>query len=82
MNLVMGLNLEFLVLGDLNISFNNIARNDTNHVKYLCNLFNMKQLIQVPTRVTPISKTLIDVILTPMSTRHKNTVIEVALSDH
>ena len=61
MNLVMGLNLEFLVLGALNINCNNIARNNTNHIKYFCN------------RVTLTSKTLIYVILTSMSIRHKNT---------
>ena len=75
MNLVMGLNLEFLVLGDLNISCNHTAWNATNHIKYLCNLFNMEQSIQEPTSVTPTtcSKTLIDVSLTFMSIRHKNT---------
>ena len=72
-NLVMGLNLECLVLVYLNINCNNIARNDTNHIKYLCNLFNMEQLIQEPTSVTPTicSKNLIDVIITSMCKRHK-----------
>ena len=43
----------------------------------------MDQLIHEPTRVTPTSKTLIDVILTSMAPRHKNTsVIKVTLSDH
>ena len=57
----------------VNINCNNIAWNETNHIKYLCSLFNMDQLIQEPTRVTPTSKTLIDLILMSMAPRHKNT---------
>ena len=50
---------------------------------HLCQTFNMKQLVEEPTRVTPQTSTLIDHIYTTMPLRHTTTgVLKWSLSDH
>ena len=49
----------------------------------LCELFNLDSLVKEPTRVTPTSKTLIDVILTNNKGRFLSTgTLEPHISDH
>ena len=70
---------HIIVLGDLNFDYS--LRN--NQILYIESLFNMKQLINSPTRVTLKTKSLLDVILTTNCERHANSgIIEVSLSDH
>ena len=46
-------------------------------------LYNLSQLVKKPTRITPTSKTLIDIILTTNSNMCVNTdVLHLSLSDH
>ena len=63
--LATSLKLDIIILGDLNINCdtNNYVGNA---VYNLCNLSNMEQIhvVTLPTRVTPASKTLIDVVIT------------------
>ena len=75
-------NLDIIIVGDLNINCH--SNNYIGNAVYnLCNLFDMEQLISVPTRVTATSQTVIDVIITSMSSKHVNTgVIQTTLSDH
>ena len=80
---VTGSKLEYIVIGDLNINCLEDTFNNRNEIQYLCDLFNISQLVKEPTRVTTTSKTLIDVILTSMPENHQNTsVIKITLSDH
>lgn len=71
-----------MVVGDLNCdlltsSYESRALND------FCSSVNMKQLITEPTRVTPTSETLIDVIMTPNSALATDSgVVETLISDH
>ena len=70
---VTGSKLEYIVIGDLNINCLEDTFNNRNEIQYLCDLFNISQLVKEPTRVTTTSKTLIDVILTSMPENHQNT---------
>ena len=54
---------DMFIVGDLNC--NTLKDNqDTKVLKDLCSSLNLKQLINVPTRVTSQSSTLIDLIIT------------------
>ena len=56
-------NKEIILLGDLNCDF--LKKNPvTSHMSSFMNMYNLDQLVTKPTRITPNSKTLIDVILT------------------
>ena len=75
-------NLDIIIMGDININCDQ-QNYEGNAICNLCNLYNMKQLIEEPKRVTLNTKILIDVILTLMSEKHKNTtVFHTTLSDH
>jgi hypothetical protein len=61
-------NVDLVITGDLNCDM--IATNPTHHTKKLSDLINeyqLKQHIKSPTRITPTTKTLIDVIITKAS---------------
>ena len=69
-------------MGDLNVDCG-LGSNPNNHVINIANQFDMKQLVNSPTRVTTQTKSLMDVILSTNYEQHINTsVIEVSLSDH
>ena len=53
-------------------------------LKHLCHLFKFKQLINEPTRVTPTSKSCIDLIFTNASDNRicSSGVLHLGLSDH
>ena len=53
---------EQIILGDFNISFKNTSSSCKSY-KNILNMFNLKQLIDAPTRVTPTSCTIIDHII-------------------
>ena len=54
---------EFILLGDLNCNYiTENYDNQLNHLKQISETFQLTQLIKEPTRITPLSKTLIDVI--------------------
>ena len=56
---------------------------DLNKINYICNLFNMNQLVEEPTRTTFNSASCIDLVFSNMPHRHKLTrVLPLALSDH
>ena len=71
-----------MIFTDININCDQ-QNYEGNAICNLCNLYNMKQLVEEPTRVTLNTKTLIDVILTSMPEKHKHTtVFHTTLSDH
>ena len=54
---------EFILLGDLNCNYiTENYDNQLNHIKQISETFQPTELIKEPTRITPSSKTLIDVI--------------------
>ena len=75
-------NKEIILLGDLNCDF--LKENPaTSHMSLFMNMFNLHQLVTKPTRITPNSKTLIDVIFTTNCNICMNTdVIHHSYSDH
>ena len=75
---------EVIIIGDLNCNFL-AARPDRNteNLKPIIEVYQMKQLISEPTRLTESSQTLIDVILTNKPNRIVSSgVLHVSISDH
>ena len=73
--------IETTLLGDFN--FNCMALNSaTKNFKRLTNLYQLKQLITKPTRITEDSRTLIDLFLTSRPELYETGVIPVGYSDH
>jgi hypothetical protein len=71
------------ILGDLNINYVLDESLYENPVFMLENLFNLKQLIVSPTRVTKKSSTLIDIILSNCPDKHTASGVQVcSFSDH
>ena len=74
-------NKEIILLGDLNCDF--LKNPVTSHMSSFMNMYNLDQLVTKPTRITPSSKTLIDVILTTDSNICvDNDVVHHSFSDH
>ena len=75
---------EFVILGDLNCDISNqpIPRHSDDLLKML-NLYQLHQLIKEPTRVTPASKTLIDLVITNTPGNYlKSGVLHIGISNH
>ena len=60
----------FVLLADLNINYDWNSPLDNNPIHNLEVLFNLRQLITQHTRITPTSKTLLDIILTSNHNMH------------
>lgn len=74
---------ELLLLGDLNFDYKFDELLYSRPIYHIESLFGLTQLVLSPTRVTPTSSTLIDVILSSMPERHTGTrVIKFGASDH
>ena len=75
-------NKEIFLMGDLNCDF--LKKNPaTSHMSVFMDMFNLNQLVTKATRITPTSKTLLDVILTTNSNMCIDTdVIHHSFSDH
>ncbi len=75
-------NKEVMLLGDLNCDF--LKKNYlTNHMQCFMEMHNFTQIVTKPTRITPTSQTLVDVILTTNSNLCVDTdVIHHSFSDH
>jgi len=74
---------KIIILGDLNYDCAVDRNHEDQPINYIETLFDMKQLVQSPTRVDRNSSSLIDVILTSSEENHFNThVIEEGMSDH
>ena len=72
--------LEYILMGDFNIDLNSSTNSKWSH---LIQLFDLKQLITEPTRVTQTSSTLIDhVYTTTPATIVESFVSQLSLSDH
>ena len=72
-----------ILLGDLNCDCFKKNPTSSNLVSEIEDLFDMKQLIDEPTRETLTCSSLIDIILTTVPEKHEQTgVLKVSLSDH
>ena len=91
-------NKETYILGDVNINLylnnsyvfekcstivSNTIPYDVRKYQELCNVFNLKQLISCPTRITCSSSTIIDRILASYPNRvSQKGIIDIGISDH
>ena len=75
---------EIILMGDLNCNL--LTENPDHNVKqlnYICEIYQLQQLINSPTRFTESSNTLIDIIITNMTSRIVTSgVIHIGISDH
>ncbi len=72
---------EVIIMGDFNINWN--ERKERKKIKQIFDYFNFTQLIEQPTRITPRSKTRIDLLFTnkpEIILKHYNCL--TGLSDH
>ena len=76
-------NKEATITGDTNCDFLDSSNNDTKNLKRVLSLHNLTQIIKEPTRITRISGTLIDHVITnkPDMVRGSG-VISCGVSDH
>ena len=77
-------NKELYLLGDINCNLLPEANTyDSSHLTSIFDIFGLSQLITEPTRVTPVSKTLIDLCITNSPEKVTNSgVIHLGISDH
>ena len=56
---------EIVLLGDFNCDFTvGVSSKQINDLKFVCSMFQLQQLITLPTRVTPTSRTIIELFFT------------------
>ena len=77
-------NVEFFVLGDMNCDMITTRYdNDTSKLRSIADVYGLEQLISEPTRITPTSSTLIDLIYTNCSDKIAcSGVCHIGISDH
>ena len=75
MNTIMKENKETIILGDFNINYNEPS--DKSNFKNAINQFGFQQMVNKSTRVTNMSSTLIDLIMTnnPSTLSHVNVIV-------
>jgi len=64
---------ETIIMGDTNCDF--LKRNDHKYVKNTLSSFGLEQQIKDPTRITPQSSTLIDIIATTHPEYVKSSIV-------
>ena len=77
-------NYELIIIGDFNCDVGkSLSDPQTQKLQFMCCLYQIDQLITEPTRVTPTSATIIDLILTNRSENiSESGVIHLGISDH
>ena len=81
LSMVVSEDKECILTGDINCNY--LESSDHKELKSILSLFNLKQLISSPTRITKESKTLIDVICSNEKQNISSVkVIPAGLSDH
>ena len=76
-------NKEAIIMGDTNCDFLDSSNYDTRNFKHVPSLYNLTQIIKEPTRITGISETLIDHVITNKPDMvHDSSVILCGISDH
>ncbi len=79
-----GTKLEYVITGDMNCDLlKHPLENHTKHLIYTCEVHQLTQLVNKPTRITPTSCTLIDMIMTSNPDKIvEHDVKAVGLADH
>ena len=73
--------IEMMLHSEFNLDY--ISPNTTTkRFQHTMNLFNLKQLINQPTRITQTSRTLIDLIFCTMPELYVSGVLPIGFSDH
>ena len=76
-------NKTIYILGDLNCNLLNLENPDSRALLDFCRLYNLSQMVKTPTRVTPSTETLIDVILSSNEQQVRETIVKpCSISDH
>ena len=77
-------NKELYILGDVNCNLlPEASAHISSHLTNIFDIYDLSQLITEPTRVTPVSKTLIDLCITNSPEKVSNSgVIHLGISDH
>ena len=76
--------IEIVVLGDFNCDFTpNVNAKEVRDLKCVRDMHQLHQFINLPTRVTPHSKTIIDLFFTSKPELYEHSgVIQTSISDH
>jgi hypothetical protein len=70
-----------LICGDWNLNF--MVENKRNQeVKILVESYNLTNIVRLPTRITPTSNSLIDVIINKQYSKSEISVVEMGFLDH
>ena len=74
---------EIVVIGDFNCDFTpNVTAKEVSDLKFVAEMHQLQQMIDLPTRVTAHSKTIIDLFFTSKPDLYDCGVIQTSLSDH
>ena len=73
---------EVVVVGDLNLDCSNSRYESCKKIDNFCNEFGLKNYIDIPTRTTANSSTILDVILTNIRNVNSWGVLNYNISDH
>ena len=74
--------VEFVIMGDMNINYRNRQSKAFEALKEFERVYNLAQLIKDPTRITPKTKTTIDLIWSNANNVQNSGVLDTILSDH
>ena len=78
---VIGTDMNVIITGDINVNMLNIEQSP--HLNHLLIKHNLTNLVTEPTRITPTTSTLLDVVLTNNISIIQNTVVHPPIcSDH
>ena len=74
---------DFYLLGDLNCDMYDGSNHNSSTLTNILDIYGLSQLISEPTRITPISSTLIDLCITSWPEKiSKAGVVHLGISDH
>ena len=74
---------DFYLLGDLNCNMHDGSNNhNSSTLTNILDIYGLSQLISEPTRITPTSRTLIDLCITSSPEKINSGVVHLGISDH
>lgn len=73
-----------IMMGDININFLNNTNKNVTHFHNVFSTFNLRQIVDAPTRITPISESLIDIVCISdnLKCNHCDVLDTCGASDH
>ena len=73
---------KVILMGDLNVDTLNTSDPNFQHIQSICNLHQLKNVINAPTRISPTSSKCLDIILTNMVSFNNGYTKHLHFSDH